>query len=112
MPLSPEEMRSLVGFAAERTSEGLLCMDTEGKILYANEAAARTLGQPASTLCGRDIFGLSPEMNPSLWKELWREIRASSSFAFEFQLTAPGDRPIQVHITVHHLQPLQRELAG
>src|SRR5207245_3295662 len=111
MPLSPEEIRSLAAFAAERSSEGVLCLDTEGKILYANEAASRTLSQPASTLCGRDIFAISPEMNPSLWKELWKEIRANSAFAFEFQLTATGDRRLHVDMTVHHLQPLQRELA-
>src|SRR5579871_743039 len=111
MPLSPEESRALASFAAERTSDGLFCLNTEGKILFANEAAARTLGQPASAFVGRDIFSIAPEMNPALWKELWKEIRSNSSFAFEFTLSAAGGRLAQVDIAVHHLEPMQRELA-
>jgi len=111
MPLSPEELRSLASFAAERTADGLLCLDTDGKILYANESAARTLGQPASTLAGRDIYAIASEMNPALWKELWKEIRTNSSFSFEFQLSAAGGRPVHVELIAHHLEPAQRELA-
>src|SRR5882672_10451309 len=111
MPMSPEELRSLASFVAERTAEGLLCLDTEGKILFANESAARTLGLPVSTLCQKDLFSVAPEMNPPLWKELWKEIRTNSSFAFEFQLSAAASRHVQVDLVAHHLEPGKRELA-
>jgi PAS domain S-box-containing protein len=110
MPLSPEESRALASFTAERTSDGLFCFDIQGKILFANEAAARTLGCPVSLLTGRDVFGIAPEMNPALWKELWKEIHNNTSFAFEFMFVV-GERQVQVDITVHYLEPASRPLA-
>ncbi len=110
MLLSADDMQVLVAFAAEKTAESLLCLNTEGKILYVNPAAARTLGEPAPELCRRDIFSVAPDMNPALWKELWKEIRANSSFAFEFQLGS-ADHRIQVEMTVYHLEHVQTELA-
>jgi PAS domain S-box-containing protein len=111
MPLSPEELRALSSFVGDRTSDGILGLDTDGKILYANEAAARTLGQSVAALCEHDLFSMAPEMNPSLWKELWKEIRSHASFAFEFGFTGAEGRLIHVDISVHHLEPGARELA-
>ncbi len=111
MDLSPEEFHPLVELAAERTSDGLLCLDPDGKILMANDSAARTLGQAAPALCGKTIFQIAPEMNPSLWRELWKEIRAHASFAFEFGLCATEGRTAHVDISVHYLRPGKRDLA-
>jgi PAS domain S-box-containing protein len=111
MNLSPDEFHPLVELAAERTTDGLLCLDTDGKILYVNEAAVRTLGQTAPALLDRTIFDIAPDMNVPLWRELWKEIRGRSFFAFEFGLAAPEDRVVQVDISAHHLKPGKRELA-
>ncbi len=112
MDLSPKEFHPLVELATGKTSDGVLCLDTDGKILMANDSAVRTLGQTASALVGKTIFDIAPEMNSSLWHELWKEIRARGSFAFEFGLSAAEGRLAQVDISVHHLQvPGDRELA-
>src|ERR1019366_3712472 len=110
MDLPADDKNALAAFALEKTAESLLCLNTDGKILYANPAAARTLGESASELCQRDIFSVAADMNPALWKELWKEIRANSSFAFEFQL-GNGDHLVQVEMTVYHLEHVQSEFA-
>jgi PAS domain S-box-containing protein len=111
MDLSPDEFHPLVELAAERTSDGLLCLDTDGKILMSNESAARTLGQTTAALRGKTFFEIAPEMNSSLWRELWKEIRANGSFAFEFGLSASEGRTAHVDLSVHFLRPGGRELA-
>jgi PAS domain S-box-containing protein len=111
MNLSPEEFHPLTELAAEKAAEGLLCLETDGRILYANDAAARTLAETAAALAGRTIFQIAPEMNPALWQELWKEIRSHASFAFEFALCAAEERLVQVEVTVHYLKPARRELA-
>jgi len=111
MNLSPEEFHPLTELAAEKAAEGLLCLETDGRILYANDAAARTLAQTAAALCGRTIFQIAPDMNPALWQELWKEIRRHASFAFEFALCAAEERLAQVEVTAHYLKPAGRELA-
>src|SRR5438477_10546129 len=110
MGLTPEETKTFSPFAADGTSDGLLCLDGAGSVLYANQAAARALGPSAPDLCKKDIFGLAPEMNPSLWKELRKEIRAGAPFGFEFTLQGVPDRSIQVEITAYGLLPDGREL--
>jgi PAS domain S-box-containing protein len=111
MNLSPEEFHPLTELAAEKAAEGLLCFETDGRILYANDAAARTLAQSVATLSGRTIFEIAPEMNPALWQELWKEIRRHASFAFEFVLSSAEERLVQVEVSVHYLKPARRELA-
>jgi len=111
MTLSPEEFHPLIELMAEKACEGLLCLETDGRILYANEAAARTLAQPATGLVSRTIFEIAPEMSQSLWKELWKEIRERAVFAFEFSLSASAERVVPVEVTVHYLKPAARELA-
>ena len=84
--------------------------DTDGKILLPT-TAARTLGQSAIHLCGKTIFEIAPEMNPSLWRELWKEIRAHASFVFEFICGMTEGRMVHVDLSVHYLRPGKRELA-
>ncbi len=110
MDLLPEEFHPLVELAAERTSDGLLCLDTDGKILFTNQSAARMLDGAPAAFHGKTFFDIAPEMNPSLWRELWKEIRAQGAFAFEFTLAA-GDRTAQADISIHYLRPVERELA-
>src|SRR5258708_1925556 len=105
MDLAPDEFRPLVELAAEHTSDGLLCLDGNGTILMANDSASRTLGVASTMLRGKTIFEIAPEMNPSLWKELWKEIRAQQSFAFEFVLLAAENRTVHVDMSVHFLRP-------
>lgn len=111
MTLSAQEKMALSHFVAEKTSEGLLCLDTEGHALFANESALRTLGQSPEQLFRLDIFHIAPEMVPVLWKELWKEIRTSGHFAFEFQVQSGTGRAVQVDIVAYRVKPDDRELA-
>ncbi len=110
MTLSAEEKLALSMFAAEKTSEGVLGLDTEGRILFANESASRMLGYSVPQLGAQDIFYIAPEMVPVLWKELWKELRENDRFAFEFQLQAASGASLQVDILTHRLTFGQREL--
>jgi PAS domain S-box-containing protein len=111
VPLTPEEFPRLTEFAVEHTGDGVLCLDTEGQILYANESSARILGRKAEEICQGKIFEVAPEINDALWRELWKEIRTHGSFAFELTLVASEVRLVQVDITVHHIPLSPRELA-
>ncbi len=109
--LTPDTYRALSAMALEKTSEGLLCLDTDGRILFANEAAARTLGATAAALCDKTIFQVAPEMVVALWKELWKELRTHGTFAFEFQLSGANDRVVQVDMAAHRLGADGKDLA-
>ncbi len=111
MTLTQAEFHPIVELAADKTADGFLCLDVAGQILYANDAAARALSETTTTLSDKTIFQIAPEMNPSLWRELWKEIRGRSVFAFEFAFASGPDHPIQVDLSVHYLKPATRELA-
>jgi PAS domain S-box-containing protein len=111
MPLSADEFRAFTSLIAEKTTDGILCADSGGKVWHANESAARLLHYEPHALIEKDIYALAPEMLPALWKELWKEIRSSGAFAFEFQLRGKGGQDVQVEIAAHRLPLATRELA-
>src|SRR5512139_3615974 len=82
--------------------EGILALDTEGRITFANPAAARMLGYPADALIGRPFRDLTrpaerpaPEAagpataGPVSGEALWRS--DGTSFPVEYTATPASD---------------------
>jgi PAS domain S-box-containing protein len=103
MNLTSDAYRVLSAVALEKTSEGMLCLNPLGQIVFANDAGARILGYAPAALGESDIFHIAPEMVPALWKEFWKELRTSGSFCFEFQLNAADGRVVQVDVAAHRV---------
>src|SRR5262245_16265120 len=103
MTLSSQEMLQLARFALDHAEEGALWINREGSLIYANEAACRTLSQTPDELLKMSLFQISPELTPELWSQLWKEVSARESFAFEFSLRSKENRVFPVEMTVHHM---------
>src|SRR5579864_6371300 len=94
----------LAQLTIDRAGEAVLWTDPAGHLLYANEAATRSLGYAASEIRALTVFDISPEFTEALWKELWKEIRAQKKFTFEFSLRARDRHVFPVEMDVHHGQ--------
>lgn len=112
MTLTSDAYRVLSALALEKTTEGLLCLNPQGQIVFANDAGAHTLGYAPTALCDMEIFQVAPEMVPALWKELWKELRASGTFAFEFQLNAAEGRVVHVDMAAHRVDISGQDMAA
>ncbi len=78
--------------------EGLLVIDTEGIIAYANAAAHRLIGLgPGYDLTGETLWRLIPGLRPSLGPAI-DDDAALPVMAREFELTYPAPRTVRLYM--------------
>jgi len=111
MNMSTEHAARLARFAVDHAMDAVLWANPEGQILYANDAALRTLGTSGAATGQRSMFEIAPELNQDLWRELWKEIRQRGTFSFEFSLKNEQGQLVQVEMTVNFYQLDQQDLA-
>ncbi|HVO33161.1 MAG TPA: PAS domain-containing sensor histidine kinase [Elusimicrobiota bacterium] len=111
MTLEAEDVRHLAQFSVDNALDGLLWLDADGRIGYANSAACRALDGSPDDLRQKTLFEIAPDLNPDLWRELWKELRSRGSFSFEFALKGLKGRSIMVDVSVLRFEIAQRDLA-
>ncbi|MBS0631741.1 MAG: PAS domain-containing protein [Verrucomicrobia bacterium] len=77
--------------------EGVLVIDTEGEIEYANTSAQRLIGLGADELTGETLWRLVPGLRPSLGGAL-DDDAALPVVAREFELTYPEPRLVRLYL--------------
>src|SRR5688500_12015723 len=95
---TPVELQQIARFALDRADEGAFWTDLSGQLLYANATAGRLLGYTAEEMQSLSLFQTSPDLTPELWAQLWKEIKARQSFAFEFSLQAKDGHTVAVEM--------------
>ena len=76
--------------------EGILVIDGDGLIEYANHAANRLIGLNEDGLAGQTLWRLVPGLRPSLGADL--DDGALPVVAREFELTYPEPRTVRLHL--------------
>jgi len=109
-PLSPDEILQLSRFALDHADDAAFWSDSEGRLLYANDAAGRALNYPPEDLLGMTLFQLSPELTSELWSQLWKEIKTQNTFDFEFTLKAKDNHTFPVEMTVHAMPTAKQDV--
>ncbi|HEX2100188.1 MAG TPA: ATP-binding protein [Candidatus Synoicihabitans sp.] len=75
--------------------EGILVIDADGAIEYANEAAHRLIGLNDDELTGQTLWRLVPGLHPSLSADLEGALPV---MAREFELTYPEPRTVRLYL--------------
>lgn len=106
--LDPANLASLVQrLARERTQlenvfnilqEGVLVIDADGVIDYANSAAHRLIGLTADDLSGKILWRLVPGLRPSLESSLADDAPALPVVTREIELTYPEVRTVRLYM--------------
>ena len=110
IPLSPQETQLLARFALDHADDAALWADSDGHLLYANDAACRALAYTSSELPGMTFSDVTPELTPELWSQLLKETKTRHGFALELSLRAKDHRVFPVDMTVHAMPLGQREI--
>jgi len=78
-----EEKVRLIQFSIDRAAEGITWIDTDGRIVYANDEECRRLGYTREELMKMTAFDIDPTLTPQSWQDQWDELRRKGTNRME-----------------------------
>jgi PAS domain S-box-containing protein len=105
--------------SVERSADAIFWMDSEGRIVYANESACRGLGYTPDEILEADVFKLDPCMPREAWANHWASLKGCGSLTFESEHQRKDGTRFPVEITSNFIEydgmeyncPLARDIS-
>ena len=98
-----KELR-LTQFSVEHASATMQWMDSEGRILYVNEATCKSLQRSREELLTLSIPDIDPLFPKTAWNEFWAQLKKQGSMTFESQWQTKHGPRIPIEITATYLK--------
>ncbi|MCD6361183.1 MAG: PAS domain S-box protein, partial [Armatimonadetes bacterium] len=106
---SEELFRTLV----ESMGDGLIMMDTEGRMTYANRATREILGYDDDNIADIKVTDFLDEENLAVFTEQWeRRMRDRATSTYELRVRAASSRMVPLLVTATPLLDAQGEVIG
>ena len=80
-----EEALRLSQFAIDQSTVGILWVNWDSHVRYANHAAERMLGYDEAALLERPLIDFEPNLSMDRWLQLWKGARAGETGARQFE---------------------------
>jgi two-component system cell cycle sensor histidine kinase/response regulator CckA len=99
-----EERLKLTQFAVDRASVAVYWMEADARLLYANDAACRSLGYTREELLTLSVPDVDPDFPVERWPVHWEELRRRGAFTFETRHRRKDGTIFPVEVTVNRLE--------
>ncbi len=96
------ERQAVLDFALDRVDEFVYLLDEEGRILYANDAACRSVGYSRAELLNMTVFDITPEFATRRWAEHWASVAAAGSRVIESLHRGRDGHVFPVEVRINH----------
>ncbi|MDE1168717.1 MAG: transporter substrate-binding domain-containing protein [Pseudomonas sp.] len=80
-----EEALRLTQFSIDQSTVGILWVNWDSHVRYANRAAESMLGYPAGAVVDRPLIDFEPGLHMDRWLNLWKRARASEEGPLNFE---------------------------
>jgi sigma-B regulation protein RsbU (phosphoserine phosphatase) len=107
--LAEDEKLWFTKFSLDHAADPSFWIGQDGRYLYVNDAACRSLGYTREELLEKSVFDIDVDLDGESWPEHWQRIRQSGSMTFEARHRRKGGRVFPVEVTVTHLEYRGRE---
>jgi len=91
-------------FAVEHAAEGVIWMDSDGKVVYTNTTCGTMLGYTSNELMELTIFAIDPSISKLEWDAHYAQKKEGGSSIFEAQYTKNGGEQFPVEVTSHFFE--------
>jgi PAS domain S-box-containing protein len=98
-----EELRR-TRFSVEHASDAITWVDSQSRIVYANEAACRSLGYSREELLSLRIPDIDRQMPDVVWRTHWEELKARGAMTFESQNVSKQGTAFPVKVSANYLE--------
>ncbi|MWV14436.1 transporter substrate-binding domain-containing protein [Pseudomonas sp. L-22-4S-12] len=80
-----EEALRLTQFSSDHSTVGILWVNWDSRVRYANRAAAQMLGYRSEALVEQPLELIEPQLSMDRWLNLWRRVRSRDEAALSFE---------------------------
>ncbi len=94
----------LTQFSVEHASDAIFWADSQGRIVYVNEAACSSLGRYREELLSRSMPEIDARLSEKKWEHFWLELKAQGSVIFETEYQNKLGWPVPVEVTANYLE--------
>ena len=98
-----EELR-LAQFSLEHASDAIQWVDSQGRIVYANQASCHSLGRSREEMLSLSILDIDPLFSKEAWGAAWEELKARGSMSFETQHQSKPGEVFPVEVTANYVE--------
>ena len=98
-----KELR-LAQFSLEHASDAIHWVNSQGRLVYGNEAACRSLGRSREEILSLSIPDIDPHFQKETWGEFWEKLKTRGAMSFETQHETKQGRIFPVEITANYLE--------
>ncbi|MEW6600884.1 MAG: PAS domain S-box protein, partial [Nitrospirota bacterium] len=98
-----EETMRFTQFAIDHTADAAFWMTSDGRIVYVNKEACRSLGYTREELLRMTIHDVDFLFPKRLWEDRWKHIKEKKTFSFESIHKARDGRIFPVEVTVNYV---------
>jgi rsbT co-antagonist protein RsbR len=100
---------TLAKFSIESASDEVIWSDPAARVVYANQAACRSLGYSRDEMLSLSIPDFDPDFPASSWPSHWADLKQRGSLTFESRHRAKDGRVFPVEIAANFLEYAGRE---
>jgi PAS domain S-box-containing protein len=98
-----EDVLRFTQFAIDRTLDQAFWMTREGLLVYANDAACRTLGYTREELDTMSVLDIDPTCSPETYVKFWSSFKENASVTIESYHRAKNGRVYPVEIRANYV---------
>ena len=90
-------------FCIEQAGDGILWIDSEGKVVFANQKACEFLEYSREELGAMTLFDFNPMFTPEKWMSHWEAVRQRKAFVIETCHRSKTGRFFPVEVCVNYM---------
>lgn len=106
--LSEKKLR-LAYFILNNASEAIVCIDREGMIVFANQAALELLDITPEVLASTPIYRISHASMPRPWHEYWEKNKQERQIVFDAPFERSGKPPLHILVLLNFFEFKEEE---
>jgi PAS domain S-box-containing protein len=93
----------LTQFSVEHASAAIQWMNSEGRIVYVNQATCLYLRRSREELLSLGMWDINPNFSKPTWNVFWEELKKQSSITYDSQLQTKDGEVFPVEISSNYL---------
>jgi two-component system cell cycle sensor histidine kinase/response regulator CckA len=97
-----EEALRLTQFSIDRTADLAFWTGPDGRFVYVNDSACRSLGYSRQELLSMAVHDVDPDFPPEVWADHWGMLKQQGVLSFESRHRRKDGRVFPVHVTLNY----------